>query len=262
MSTTLQSCNDCGAPFLDFATGWFFALEWAARVFPGLPDDIRDGKVQDRMVRLFSSSRLVHDHHLSPTAGHVCRPAWMVRSEARYGCLDAVRIANPLPIPHPQVENDGNHEPGDTTLWAPYTPPFQERQERGFSRLEWTTSALVCLDMDRVHRLTQTKAQTSREHWERVFGVARAVLEAARDHRSAFEYLVDHGEARVLAWQALKFLEPKRWYPYLDIDDRVPNTLDVKSRGGRAVDYQELHSPSRVLRRASDAVSRALEQSA
>jgi hypothetical protein len=261
MSTTLQSCNDCGHPFLDFASGWFFALEWAARVFPGLPDDIRDGKVQDRMLRLFSASRLVHDHHLPPTAGHVCRPKWMVRSEARYGCLDAVRIADPLPIPHPQVENDGKHEPGDTTLWAPYTPPFQERLERGFSRLEWTTSALVCLDMDRVHRLEQAKARPSREHWERVYGVARAVLEEARDKQSAFEVLVDNVD-HALVWQAMKFLEPNRWSLYLDIDDRVPNNLDVASRGGRAVDYQELHAPSRVLCRARDAVLRALEQSA
>lgn len=259
MTTKLLYCPDCDPPFLDYENAWFYALGWAEREFPWLPDDIRDGKVQDRTERLYEPERLVHDVHQPPTAGHVCRPRWMVASYARYGCLDALRCITRLATPYPQLE-DGNTYEDEGDIWAPHTPPFQERQERGFSRLEWITSALLVLDMEEQRELAKAKTTRSREYLERVYRIARTALEAARDHESAFALLVDRADDGVLIWQTMKFLEPVQWALYLDIDDRVPNTRDVRDRGGKAVDYQDLHGKKRVLRSARDAVRRALER--
>ena len=260
MTTKLLYCPDCEPPFLDFETAWFYALGWAEREFAWLPADIRDGKVQDRTESLYDPGRLVHDVHQPPAAGHVCRPRWMVASYARYGCLDALRIVTGMPTPYPQVE-DGNTYEDEGEIWAPHTPPFQERQERGFSRLEWITSALLLLDVEKTRELERALTTRSREHLERVYRIARTALEVARDHESAFAFLVDRAEDGVLIWQSMKFLEPVRWALYLDIDNRVPNTSDVRTRGGKAVDYQDLHGKKRVLCKARDAVRRALEQS-
>ena len=268
-----EYCPLCGGRFMDYANGYFFALGWAQRAFPKLPDDIRDGQVGHRVDLVYRAERhIIREDFRPPTPGHVCRVTQMIVAESKYACWTVWNdVKDNLPTPVESLSGGAAYLQPSPNWVSPPRPGVRrtrgdESLEDGFSRVEVTTSAQLVLAFTSNLEVEGAKTSRERAFLERKFAIATASLQFACDDDDAFAMVVDghkvHGEVdglSILIWRAMLTIEPERWARYADLTYRLPTQQDVAHRGGRAVDYADTHARKRILRQARDSVLRALE---